>query len=202
MNLLQNNMNIHAVVIVLSYLIGSIPFGLILSYIGGLGDIRKVGSGNIGATNVFRKSKKLAVMTLLLDAVKGLISVLLAKIYSTDQTFAFISAMFSIIGHMFPVWLLFKGGKGISTLLGSMVLIEYKFVICFLFIWITLFAIFKYSSLSSIVSTIFVALLVYMYYTMNDTAVFIAMSLLIITQHADNIARMLSGKENKLNIGL
>ncbi|OUC04169.1 MULTISPECIES: glycerol-3-phosphate 1-O-acyltransferase PlsY [Ehrlichia] len=193
-------MNTYITILMLSYLIGSVPFGLILSYIGGLGDIRKIGSGNIGATNVFRKNKKLAALTLFLDATKGFIVVLLASNYSSDQTFVLMSAMFSIIGHMFPIWLLFKGGKGISTFLGSMVFIEYRFTICFLLCWIIFFIKFKYSSLSSIMSTISVMLLVYIYYTASDTIILLTITLLIITQHTENIIRILTGKEDKINI--
>ncbi|AHX04534.1 glycerol-3-phosphate 1-O-acyltransferase PlsY [Ehrlichia japonica] len=193
-------MSVHIIILVSSYLIGSIPFGLILSYMGGLGDIRKIGSGNIGATNVFRKNKKLAALTLFLDATKGFISVLLASNYSSDQTFVLISVMFSIIGHMFPIWLLFKGGKGISTFLGSMVLIEYRFTICFLLCWIIFFVKFNYSSLSSIISTTFVMLLVYMCYTVNDIIIFFNITLLIITQHTDNIIRIFTRKEGKVDI--
>ena len=193
-------MNIHIIILVSSYFIGSIPFGLILSHMGGLGDIRKTGSGNIGATNVFRKNKKLAALTLLLDATKGFIPVLLANNYSLDKTFVLISAMFSIIGNMFPIWLLFKGGKGVSTFLGSMILIEYRLVLCFLIFWIIFFVKFKYSSLSSIASITSVMLLVYMCYTVNDIIVFFNITLLIITQHTDNIIRILTGKESKVDI--
>ncbi|AUO54317.1 glycerol-3-phosphate 1-O-acyltransferase PlsY [Ehrlichia canis] len=191
-------MNIYTSILVLSYLIGSIPFGLILSYIGGLGDIRKIGSGNIGATNVFRKSKKLAVVTLILDSLKGFVSVMLAKNFSSDQTFVFMSALFSIIGHMFPVWLSFKGGKGVATLLGSIMFIEYKFVIYFTIFWIIVFVIFRYSSLSSIISTISVMLLVYTHYSANESTTFLVMSLLVIVQHIENIVRIIKGKENKI----
>ncbi|AAZ68058.1 glycerol-3-phosphate 1-O-acyltransferase PlsY [Ehrlichia canis] len=191
-------MNIYTSILVLSYLIGSIPFGLILSYIGGLGDIRKIGSGNIGATNVFRKSKKLAVVTLILDSLKGFVSVMLAKNFSSDQTFVFMSALFSIIGHMFPVWLSFKGGKGVATLLGSIMFIEYKFVIYFTIFWIIVFVIFRYSSLSSIISTISIMLLVYTHYSANESITFLVMSLLVIVQHIENIVRIIKGKENKI----
>ena len=185
-------------ILILSYLIGSIPFGLILSYAGGLGDIRKIGSGNIGATNVFRKSKKLAVITLILDSLKGFVSVMLAKNLSSDQAFVFMSALFSIIGHMFPVWLSFKGGKGVATLLGSIMFIEYKFVIYFALFWITVFIIFRYSSLSSIISTTSIMLLVYTHYSASESITFLVISLLIIVQHIENIVRIIKGKENKI----
>ena len=195
-------MNIYIIILVLSYFIGSIPFGLILSYIGGLGDIRKVGSGNIGATNVFRKNKGLALLTLLLDSAKGFVTVVLAKSYVQDQTFVFISALFSIAGHMFPIWLLFKGGKGVATLLGSLILIEYKLTICFLLLWIVIFIKFKYASLSSVISTVFILLLTYVYYTKTTFIFFFIIALLIIIQHIDNIVRIMRGNENKININL
>ncbi|CEI85180.1 glycerol-3-phosphate acyltransferase [Ehrlichia minasensis] len=192
------NIYVCTFVLILSYLIGSIPFGLILSYVGGLGDIRKTGSGNIGATNVFRKSKKLAIVTLILDSSKGFASAMLAKNFNPDQTFVFISALFSIIGHMFPVWLSFKGGKGVATFLGSVMFIEYKFVMCFTLLWIIVFIIFRYSSLSSITSTISVMLLVYAHFSANESIIFLVISLLVVVQHIENIMRIIKGKENKI----
>ncbi|MGN7618869.1 MAG: glycerol-3-phosphate 1-O-acyltransferase PlsY [Ehrlichia sp.] len=193
-------MDIYIIILASSYFIGSIPFGLILSHLGGLGDIRKIGSGNIGATNVFRKNKMLALLTLILDSAKGFVSVALSKSYVTDHTFAFIAALFTIIGHIFPIWLLFKGGKGVATLLGSLILIEYKLAACFIFIWILTIFKFRYSSLSSITSTIVTLILTYICYTKTNFIVFSVITSLVITQHASNIERMLKGTENKTDI--
>ncbi|WDM85395.1 glycerol-3-phosphate 1-O-acyltransferase PlsY [Ehrlichia sp. JZT12] len=195
-------MDIYIIILILSYSVGSLPFGLILSRLGGLGDIRKIGSGNIGATNVFRKSKALALLTLFLDSTKGFIAVALANSYVPDKTFVFISALFSIIGHIFPVWLLFKGGKGVATLLGSLVFIEYKLAICFLLSWIVIFTGFKYASLSSIISTAFILLIICMHYEKDVSMVFLIISLLIIAQHINNIIRIIQGNENRVNIKL
>ena len=193
-------MDIQISILAYSYFIGSIPFGLILSYIGGIGDIRKIGSGNIGATNVFRKSKLLALLTLFLDSAKGYLTVVLAKSYIPDQTFIFISSLLCIIGHMFPIWLLFRGGKGVATLLGSIASIDYRFAICFLLVWMAIFINFKYVSLSSITSTVITLLMTYIYCTKMVFTVFFIIALLIITQHIDNLLRIIRGTENKINI--
>ena len=129
-------MDIQIIMFISFYFIGSIPFGFILSNIAGIGDIRKIGSGNIGATNVFRKSKKLAALTLVLDALKSFTCVAIAHKYSLDHTLLFFAALFVIIGHMFPVWLLFKGGKGVAPLLGALIFIEYKIAAFFIIFWI------------------------------------------------------------------
>ncbi|WP_078399928.1 glycerol-3-phosphate 1-O-acyltransferase PlsY [Ehrlichia ruminantium] len=196
-------MDFQVVIFILCYFIGSIPFGLILSYVTGIGDIRKTGSGNIGATNVFRKSKKLALLTLLLDALKSFVCVAIAqKYYNIDNTILFLAALFTIIGHMFPVYLFFKGGKGVAPLLGSLVFIDYRVAVCFLTFWIICFVLCKYASLSSIISTLIALLFICTCYTMVQSVIFAITALLIITQHTDNIIRMLNRSENKINLKL
>ena len=143
----------YILVIFFSYLSGSIPFGLILTKSFGGKDLRKIGSGNIGATNVLRTGNKyLALLTLILDASKGYIPVAICQTYFTDQIQ--ISALFVFLGHIFPVWLKFNGGKGVATYLGVLIAISLTSSFIFMFTWIILALIFKYSSLSSIFATL------------------------------------------------
>ena len=143
----------YILVIFFSYLSGSIPFGLILTKSFGGKDLRKIGSGNIGATNVLRTGNKyLALLTLILDASKGHIPVAICQNYFTDQIQ--ISALFVFLGHIFPVWLKFNGGKGVATYLGVLIAISLTSSFIFMFTWIILALIFKYSSLSSIFATL------------------------------------------------
>ncbi len=143
----------YILVIFFSYLSGSIPFGLILTKSFGGKDLRKIGSGNIGATNVLRTGNKyLALLTLILDASKGYIPVAICQNYFTDQIQ--ISALFVFLGHIFPVWLKFNGGKGVATYLGVLIAISLTSSFIFMFTWIILALIFKYSSLSSIFATL------------------------------------------------
>ena len=145
------------VVFILSYISGSIPFGLILTKIFGKTDIRKIGSGNIGATNVLRTGNKfLAAATLVLDILKGFIPVIIAMKYFPE--FTQLSCLITFFGHLFPIWLKFKGGKGVATYLGVLFAISLQLSILFIFTWITVSLLFKYSSLSSIFSafTVFV----------------------------------------------
>ena len=137
------------------YLLGSIPFGLILTRLAGLGDIRQIGSGNIGATNVLRTgNRKIAALTLLLDAVKGAAAVLLVKVISasSDPTLVYSVALAVIIGHIFPVWLGFKGGKGVATVLGIWLAIAWPIGVIGVAVWCLMLLIFRYSSLSALVA--------------------------------------------------
>ena len=138
-----------------SYFLGSIPFGLILTKIFLKQDIRKIGSGNIGTTNVLRTGKKsLAIMTLLLDVLKGYASVIISLIYFNDLIF--LSALICFIGHIFPIWLNFKGGKGVAVYLGIIMALSFPLAIVFGTSWIIVALIFKYSSLSSIIGAFIV----------------------------------------------
>jgi len=140
-------------VIFFSYISGSIPFGLILTKFFIATDVRKIGSGNIGATNVLRTGNKvLAISTLVLDILKGFIPVVLTEIYFSE--YVQLSALLAFIGHIFPIWLKFKGGKGVATYLGVLFALSYGLSILFIFTWIVVSLIFRYSSLSSIFSTL------------------------------------------------
>jgi len=205
------------IVILFSYLSGSIPFGLILTKIFGNQDIRNIGSGNIGATNVLRAGNKfLAGLTLVLDILKGYIPVIIAQQYFPGLIQ--LSCVLAFLGHVFPVWLKFKGGKGVATYLGILLALSIQFGLLFMFTWLTVSLIFKYSSVSSM----FASLTVFVIYTMREIAepIFKRMSdqtfqtheiaslslllfiffILIIFTHKKNISNLKNKTEHKIKI--
>ena len=200
-----------ALVIVFSYFCGSIPFGLILTKIFSNQDIRKIGSGNIGATNVLRIGNKyLAFATLFLDILKGYIPVLMVKHFFPELLQ--LSALLAFLGHLFPVWLKFNGGKGVATFLGILFALSYGLSALFIFTWLTVSLIFKYSSLSSIFSslTIFIVTLITekvtfainpITYEEGDLKLLLFIILiLIIFTHRKNISKLKNGTEQKLKL--
>lgn len=207
---------IYALVAVIAYLLGSIPFGLILTRIFLGTDVRKIGSGNIGATNVMRTgSKKLGIATLVLDAAKGYAAVLIARIvaihtgaalYGDGQTayrLLGVAAVAAMIGHIFPVWLKFKGGKGVATGVGVFLAVAPKAVLIVLGIFAIVFAASRYVSLASIIATAAFPLFVYFLMAEQHAALMpfiIAAVILIIAKHHQNIRRLLSGTENRLEL--
>lgn len=181
--------------VILSYLLGSIPFGLIVGKIAKIGDIRTKGSGNIGATNVVRiGGKKLGALVFLLDAFKGAIPVIIAKEFLTWEI-ALISAGFAVIGHIFPVWLKFKGGKGVATTLAVYTALLWQMGVALMIVWIITFITTKYSSLSSIFAMIIAPLVAF--YFDKDGLEFLALiiSIIVIARHYSNIKRLFSGEE-------
>ena len=186
-------------VIVYSYFLGSIPFGLIITKIFLDKDIRDIGSGNIGTTNVLRTGKKsLAATTLLFDILKGYISIAIASKYFNELVY--LSALICFIGHIFPVWLKFKGGKGVATYLGIILGISFKLGIFFSVAWLLVAIIFRYSSLSSILSSMIVC--IYSFYTSNEMQsyfLFIVFVIIVFT-HKENITRLKKSKENKIKL--
>ena len=181
----------------LGYLLGSIPFGLLLTKLAGLGDIRSIGSGNIGATNVLRTGRKdLALATLLLDGGKGAVAVLLARLVSEDLTV--IAGGAAILGHLFPVWLKFKGGKGVATTLGTLIAVNWMVGLGACIVWLVMAVLFRYSSLSALIavaSAPFIALWVGTY-PLAWLAAFAAV--LVWIRHHENIRRLLKGEEPKI----
>lgn len=176
----------------LAYLIGSIPFGLVFSKIFGYGDIRKIGSGNIGTTNVLRTGNKfLALLTLIADGGKAVIAMLLATKCGFS---AEIAGALAIIGHLFPVWLQFKGGKGFASFIGFTLYLLPKLAALILVTWLIVFLIFRYSSLAAIIAVSVGG--VYLALT-GGSKIIIAIILLIIFKHKDNIKRLIEGKETK-----
>ena len=182
-----------------SYLLGSIPFGLLLTKIFLKKDIRTVGSGNIGTTNVLRTGNKfLAIATLAFDLIKGYISVYITIIYF--ESFTSLSALICFIGHIFPIWLKFKGGKGVATYLGIILALSYKFFFIFSVVWISLSLLFRFASLSSMISTLTVFIYAYYYETNNNTLILFIFFVLILFTHKENILRLKNSTENKIKL--
>ena len=186
------------IVAVYSYLLGSIPFGLILTKIFLKKDIRKIGSGNIGTTNVLRTGKKsLAAGTLLLDLMKGYFSIIITFTYF--ENLISYSALICFIGHIFPVWLKFKGGKGVATYLGVILALSYKFFLIFGISWLVLSFLYRYASLSSIISSLIV--FVYSYFFNNNYSLILFIFFIIILYtHRDNIVRLKNSEESKIKL--
>ena len=186
-------------VFVYSYLLGSIPFGLIITKIFLGKDIRKVGSGNIGTTNVLRTGKKsLAAATLLFDVLKGYFSILITYNYFNDLIY--LSALICFIGHIFPIWLKFKGGKGVATYLGVILGISLNLGIVFGVTWIVIALIFRYSSLSSILGSM--SVWIYSIFFTNEMQSYFSFFLFVIIffTHKENIIRLKNSKETKIKI--
>ena len=187
---------------VLAYLLGSIPFGLLLTRLAGLGDIRKIGSGNIGATNVLRTGRKgLAALTLLLDLGKGLVAVRLGgSFFGPDME---IFAGFGVLlGHMFPVWLRFEGGKGVATAGGVLLALNWQVGVASLVAWIVVAAAFRYSSLAAIAACIVAPASAYWLTARIDLTEIVGLiALLVILRHHGNIARLIRGEEGKIRLG-
>ena len=187
-------------ILIMAYLIGSIPFGLVISFCAGYGDIRKIGSGNIGTTNVLRTgSKFLALLTLIADAGKVILAIILAN-HLGFHNVDYLVASAAFIGHLYPVWLKFKGGKGVACFFGLSLYLFPKIALVLVVTWIITFAIFRYSSLAAIIASIagIIALLITMPIDENLFLV-ISLILLILLKHRDNIIRLIEGKESKFS---
>ena len=186
-------------VAVYSYLLGSIPFGLLLTKIFLKKDIRTFGSGNIGTTNVLRTGNKfLAVGTLVLDLFKGYISVYITIFYFENLTS--LSALICFIGHIFPIWLKFKGGKGVATYLGVILALSYKFFLIFSISWVVLALMFRFASLSSMISALIVLLYAYFFEINNNILLLFIFFIIILFTHKENILKLKSSTENKIKL--
>ena len=184
-------------VIFFSYLLGSIPFGILVSKVFGLGNLRHIGSGNIGATNVLRTGNKLAALiTLILDGLKGALVVVVARFISEDA--AITASIFVIIGHIYPVWLRFSGGKGVATFIGAILALSFVAGLLVCFIWIIIALVFRYSSLSAIVSSASAPIGIFLFYDNEALVVTLFMIVLIWYRHKDNIRRLIDGSEAKI----
>ncbi|MGE0052902.1 MAG: glycerol-3-phosphate 1-O-acyltransferase PlsY [Hyphomicrobium sp.] len=182
----------------LGYLLGSIPFGLLLTRAAGLGDVRAIGSGNIGATNVLRTgSKKLAAATLLLDGLKGTAAVLLAR-YFWGEAPAVIAGLGAFLGHIYPVWLRFKGGKGVATYIGVLAGLYWPGALVFCAIWLAVAYTLKYSSLSALVASVAAPIMLWWVGETVLAIVALLMTALLLWKHRANIARLIAGTEPKI----
>ena len=196
-------MNPYLITAVVSYLLGSIPFGYLLVRIFKGEDVRTSGSGNIGATNVARKSPMLGATTLLLDAVKGLAAVLLARVLFSGPNQKLImttAALFAVLGHLFPVWLKFRGGKGVATSLGAFILLTPISILCMVGLFLMVAVAFRYVSLGSVaVAAAFplLACALHEYVDPRQLLLIAAVSALVIWRHRQNIGRLAAGTESK-----
>lgn len=183
--------------LVVGYLLGSIPFGLILTRMAGLGDIRKIGSGNIGTTNVLRTGRKdIAAATLVADALKGTAAVLIGGLW--DPNAAIIGGLGAFLGHLFPVWLGFKGGKGVATYLGILIGLAWPVAIVFAILWVTVAWITRYSSLSALVASAISPVVLLLLDRWEEALVMALLSAMLWFMHRANIGRLMSGTEGRI----
>jgi len=187
----------YGLALIFGYLLGSIPFGLLITRAAGLGDVRKIGSGNIGATNVLRTGNKgLAAATLLLDALKGTAAALIAGHFAPE--FGLLAGFAAFLGHLFPVWLGFKGGKGVATYLGVLIGLAWQGALVFAVVWLAVAFLFRYSSLAALIAAVVVPIALYFVATPQIAGLFAVMSLIVIAKHRANISRLLAGTEGKI----
>ena len=192
---------LYAVSFLFGYLCGSVPFGILLTRFAGAPDLRSIGSGNIGATNVLRTGRKgLAAATLIGDILKGAVAVLLTG-YVLGRNFALAAAIGAFLGHLFPVWLRFRGGKGVATYIGLLLGLVWPAAIVFGAIWIAVAAVSRYSSVAALAAS--AATPVFLWWTSGPRVaiVFALLSLLLWIMHRANIARLLNGRESKISLG-
>jgi acyl phosphate:glycerol-3-phosphate acyltransferase len=183
---------------VFGYLLGSIPFGLVFTRLGGTQDIRQIGSGSIGATNVLRTGRKgLAAATLLADVLKGIAAVLLAGWWFGPDA-GLVAGAAAFVGHLFPVWLKFKGGKGVATGLGVLLVVSWKAALVAALIWIIVAAASRYSSLASLIASAAAPVILWFIGAPTEALMFVMLALLTLFMHRANIARLANGTEGKI----
>lgn len=186
-----------ALALAFGYLLGSIPFGLLLTRAAGGPDIREIGSGNIGATNVLRTGRKgLAAATLLCDMLKGAVAVLMAKHFGSDTAIA--AGLGAFLGHLFPFWLKFKGGKGVATYIGVLAGLYWPAALGFCLIWLAVAAVCRYSSLAALIASALTPLGLWLFGVPQVAALLLLLTVLLWVMHRENIARLLSGTEGKI----
>jgi acyl phosphate:glycerol-3-phosphate acyltransferase len=188
----------YAVAFVFGYLCGSIPFGLVLTKLGGAPDVRSIGSGNIGATNVLRTGRKdLAAATLIGDMLKGTVAVLIiAYIFGRDA--AMVAALGAFLGHLFPVWLNFKGGKGVATYIGLLLGLAWPVALVFCAIWLAVAFLFRYSSLAGLMASAATPVVLWWLGDVRLAELFLLLTILLWFMHRANIARLINGTESKI----
>ena len=184
----------------LGYGMGAIPFGLVLTRAAGLGDVRAIGSGNIGATNVLRTGRKgLAAATLLLDAAKGAAAVLLAGLIWPDQPqFPGLAAIGAFLGHLYPLWLRFRGGKGMATLIGIVLALHWQSGLAIMLVWIAMFALTRYSSVGSMVAAMAAPVFAFLFGRIDLAILLTGFALLVLWKHRANIGRLARGEEPRV----
>ena len=189
----------YALAFAFGYLLGSIPFGLLLTRAAGAPDIRTIGSGNIGATNVLRTGRRwLAAATLFCDMFKGTVAVLVAKHFGIDAALA--AGLGAFVGHLFPVWLKFKGGKGVATYIGVLIGLYWPAAFAFCVIWLSIAAASRYSSLAALIASALTPLGLWAFGRTNVAVLFLFLTAALWFMHRENIARLLSGTEGKIGV--
>ena len=203
------DIQLRLLIVIAAYFLGSIPFGLLIVKISGGGDIRKSGSGNIGAANVARNAGAIAgVLTLLLDAAKGYLAVFLAARWTSENIrWMTVAAVLAVVGHMFPIWLRFRGGKGVATGLGVILPICWQAAGLGVLLWLVVVAFWRYSSLGSIAAAVAMPIFVYVLYAPHHappealTFGTVLISILVLVKHRSNMERLIAGEESRLKLG-
>ena len=191
------SLTLTVIVFVLAYILGSIPFGILISKVFGLGNLRNLGSGNIGATNVLRTGNRFAaLLTLILDGSKGLLGVILARFISEDA--AITASVCVILGHIYPIWLKFVGGKGVATFIGALLALNLMVGILVCLVWLSVVLFYRYSSLAAIISSISAPIWISLFYGNDALVVTLIMTILVLYRHKDNIRRLADGSESKI----
>src|SRR5882757_9053283 len=194
----MNTLPFYLAALAFGYLLGSIPFGLILTRLAGTQDIRQIGSGNIGATNVLRTGRKgLAAATLIGDALKGTVAVLVTS-YFFGPNLAMLAGLGAFLGHLFPAWLGFKGGKGVATYLGVLIGLAWQVALIFAVVWLVMAFLFRFSSLAALAAAVVVPIALYFMSTPQIAILFVVMSVIVFIKHRANISRLLAGTEGKI----
>ena len=180
------------------YLLGSIPFGLLITRLAGTRDLRQIGSGNIGATNVLRTGRKeLAILTLVCDVLKGTLAVAIAD-HLGGQDLAILAALGAFLGHLFPVWLRFRGGKGVATYIGILIALAWHAAVVFCLVWLVVAAVSRYSSLAALVASLATPLFLWSEGYLQEAQLFALFTVLLWVKHRSNIARLAAGTEGKI----
>jgi glycerol-3-phosphate acyltransferase PlsY len=186
------------IALMLGYILGSIPFGLVLTRLAGTEDLRSIGSGNIGATNVLRTGRKgLAAATLLGDALKGTLAVLLAGYFGGPDA-AMLAGLGAFLGHLFPLWLKFKGGKGVAVYIGVLIGLFWPAAVVFCVIWLTTAIVTRYSSVAAFVASVVTPIFLWWFGHLALAALFAVLTLLLFYKHRENISRLQAGTEGKI----
>ncbi|HEV2746172.1 MAG TPA: glycerol-3-phosphate 1-O-acyltransferase PlsY [Allosphingosinicella sp.] len=186
--------------LLLGYLLGSIPFGVLLTRLGGAGDLRRIGSGNIGATNVMRTGRKgLAALTLLLDAAKGAAAVLIVQaLYPDNPNLAPLAALAALLGHIFPLWLGFRGGKGVATYFGIMAALHWPSSLVFAAVWIGMLALTRYSSVAGMSAALLAPVAAAVLGRFDLALLYLGFGLIVCWKHRANLERLLTGSEPRI----
>jgi len=184
------------------YLLGSIPFGLLITRLAGTRDLRQIGSGNIGATNVLRTGRKeLAIVTLVCDVLKGTLAVAIAD-HLGGQDLAILAALGAFLGHLFPVWLRFRGGKGVATYIGILIALAWHAAVVFCLVWLVVAAVSRYSSLAALVASLATPFFLWSDGYLQEAQLFALFTVLLWVKHRSNIARLAAGTEGKIGATL